>query len=167
MHVVLYQPKIPPNTGNIARQCVGMNAKLHIVGPIEFDLSEHAVKRAGLDYWRHLDLTSHASEAHFLEWLGPRRPWLVTKFGHVRYDLAGYVNDNVLIFGNEITGLPEALLHRWPDRTVFIPMLGPVRSYNLSNAVAIVLAQACLNAKVYDRKTVEPSPFDMDMGHGE
>jgi tRNA (cytidine/uridine-2'-O-)-methyltransferase len=149
LHVVLHRPQIPPNTGNIARQCVGMRAALHVVGPIEFDLSEHAVKRAGLDYWPHLDLTMHEGAATFFDWLGDRKPWLITKRGRLRYDHPAYADGDVLIFGNETQGLPPDWHERWPDRTVFIPIPGRVRSYNLSNAVAVVLAQASLSGGLF------------------
>lgn len=152
IHVALYQPKIPPNTGAVARQCVGMDAALHLIGPVAFDLSEHRVKRAGLDYWPHLTLHVHESPEVFLEWLGEREPWLVSKHGAMRYDGPAYVDEDVLIFGCELTGLPAAWHERWPGRVVSIPMLGKVRSYNLSNAVAVVLAQANLRAGRFDEQ---------------
>ena len=155
LHVVLYQPTIPPNTGNIGRQCVGMNARLHLVGPLSIDLSAQATKRAGLDYWPRLDLVTHASAEAFLEWLGDRRPWLITKRGELRYDHAPFADEDVIIFGNELSGLPQSWHQRWPDRRVNIPILGDVRSYNLANAAAIIMAQACLVSGLYDRgKTV-------------
>ena len=79
LDVVLFQPSIPPNTGNIARQCVGMNARLHLVGPLSFDMSEKALRRAGLDYWEHLNLTIHEQPEDFLGWIADRRCWLITK----------------------------------------------------------------------------------------
>jgi tRNA (cytidine/uridine-2'-O-)-methyltransferase len=148
LHVALYKPEIPPNTGNIARQCVGMNASLHIIGPINMDLSSGAVRRAGLDYWDQLDLTMHEQPDDFLTWLGDRRPWLVSKHGKLRYDRAEYADGDVLIFGNEITGLPEEWLSRWSERTVYIPMSDKIRSYNLSNTAGIILAEASLRAGV-------------------
>jgi len=151
INVVLYRPEIPPNTGNIARQCVGMNAHLHIVGPISIDLSTNAVRRAGLDYWDDLQLSVHESPDHFLKWLGNREPWLVTKFGSLRYDRAGYRDEDILIFGNEITGLPEDWISRWANRTIQVPILGNVRSYNLANTVSVVLAHASLKAGLYDK----------------
>jgi tRNA (cytidine/uridine-2'-O-)-methyltransferase len=157
LHVVLYQPQIPPNTGNIARQCVGMAAHLHIVGPIPFDLSDHAIRRAGLDYWPHLALTMHASPDAFDAWLGDRRPWLVTKRGEIRYDHADYRDGDVLIFGSETAGLPAALLDRYADRRIYIPVMGPVRSYNLANSAAIITAQACLSAGLYERRPHSPA----------
>lgn len=168
-HVALYHPVIPQNTGNIARLCVGMNAHLHIIGPHAFDLSDRSVRRAGLDYWPHLTLTDHADEEAFLGWLAggsgdssrvstlgtgdespePRggarpnpEPWLITKHGPLRFDQAAYRDGDVLILGNENTGLPESWHERWPGRRVCVPMPGPVRSYNLGNTAAIVLAQA-------------------------
>lgn len=150
LHVALYQPSIPPNTGNIARQCVGMAAHLHLIGPVQFDLSDHAVKRAGLDYWPHLTLTRHDGPEDFLNWLGDRSPWLVTRHGETRYDRAPYADEDVLLFGNEIAGLPEEWRDRWRDRQLVIPMMGLVRSYNLSNAVALVLAQASSTAGLFD-----------------
>ncbi len=150
-HIVLYQPSIPPNTGNIGRQCVGMGAMLHLVGPLTIDLSAQAVRRAGLDYWDDLQLQVHDSPDAFLAWLGERQPWLVTKFGATRYDRADYRQGDVIIFGNEVTGLPADWRERWAQRGVSIPILGPIRSYNLANAAAIIMAQACLTAGVYDR----------------
>ena len=150
LHIVLYQPEIPPNTGSIARQCVGMNACLHIVGPLGFDISDSAVKRAGLDYWDKLKLTLYETPAEFLQWLGDRSPWLVTKHGNLRYDKPEYADEDVLIFGKETTGLPEEWLERWTARTVCIPMPGEIRSYNLANTVSIVLAHASLKAGIYE-----------------
>lgn len=148
LHVVLYQPAIPPNTGNVSRQCVGMGAHLHLIAP-KFEVSSNTVKRAGLDYWDHLTLSQYETDDAFLDWLGDRSPWLVTKFGEQRYDSPCYADEDVLIFGNENTGLPEDWRERWLKRTVHLPMLGPIRSYNLSNTVAIVLAQATLKAGLY------------------
>ena len=116
LNVVLHRPQIPPNTGNVARQCVGMKAALHVVGPIEFDLSEHAVKRAGLDYWPHLDLKVHEDDAAFFDWLGNRRPWLITKRGRLRFDQPAYAGGDVLIFGNETFSINPEL------ETMLVPL---------------------------------------------
>jgi tRNA (cytidine/uridine-2'-O-)-methyltransferase len=142
MHLALYQPQIPGNTGNIGRLCVGMDATLHIIGPCAFDFSEKSLRRAGLDYWPHLRWHLYADPAAFLAWLGGREPWLVSKFGSQRFDQAPYVADEVLILGNEVRGLPDEWHRRWPARAVWIPIIGPIRSYNLANAAAMVLAQA-------------------------
>lgn len=149
MHVVLYQPEIPPNTGNIARQCVGMNACLHLIKPVGFDLSDNAVKRAGLDHWDELNLVVHENPDEFLKWIGDRIPWLITKRGNIRYDQPEYRNEDILIFGSETRGLPDAWLSQWQDRTVYVPILGNVRSYNLANTVGIILAHASLKSGMY------------------
>ena len=151
MHVALYRPEIPPNTGSVARQCVGMNARLHIIGPIAFDLSDRAVRRAGLDYWDELDLAVHETPGEFLEWLGPREPWLATKHGILRYDEPHYRDSDVLIFGSETGGLPPEWIERWRGRTLYVPIIGNVRSYNLANTVSVLLAHASLKAGIYDR----------------
>ncbi|MDX1681645.1 MAG: tRNA (cytidine(34)-2'-O)-methyltransferase [Phycisphaeraceae bacterium] len=147
MHLALYQPAIPPNTGNIGRLCVGLGAHLHLIGPIGFDLSEHSRRRAGLDYWSDLDWTLHDDPDAFLQWLGDRAPWLITKHGTHRFDRIDYQADDVLILGNENTGLPDTWHQRWTDRRIFIPIHGPVRSFNLANAAAIVLAQATVRTR--------------------
>jgi tRNA (cytidine/uridine-2'-O-)-methyltransferase len=152
IHIVLYMPEIPPNTGTIARQCVGMDARLHIIKPISFDLSRGKAKRAGLDYWDDLSLTVHKDPDAFLKWLGDRSPWLITKRGSLRYDKPGYKDEDILIFGNETKGLPSEWLDRWSDRTVYVPIIGKVRSYNLANTVSIVLAEASLKSGIYDGK---------------
>jgi tRNA (cytidine/uridine-2'-O-)-methyltransferase len=144
MHLALYQPQVPPNTGNIGRLCVGMGATLEIIGPCAFDFSDKALRRAGLDYWPHLDWTLHPSPEAFLAWLGGRRPWLVSKFGALRFDRAEYHDDDVIILGNEVRGLPADWHRRWAERAVHIPILGPIRAFNLANAAAMVLAQAKL-----------------------
>lgn len=154
MHIVLFQPEIPPNTGNIARQCVGMQAELHLIGPVGFDLSRQAVRRAGLDYWDELELTIHTNPEAFLEWLGPREPWVVTRQGMVRYDKPAYADGDIIIFGSETRGIPAPWVERWADRSVYVPILGPVRNYNLANTVAIVLAQACLTSGRFDQKPI-------------
>jgi tRNA (cytidine/uridine-2'-O-)-methyltransferase len=150
LHIVLYRPEIPPNTGNIARQCVGMHACLHIVGPIHFDLSDNAVRRAGLDYWNELDLTFYESSEDFCAWLGDRIPWLVTKNGRIRYDKGGYRDDDVLVFGSETRGIPQDWTDKWSARTVYLPIIGNVRNYNLANTVSVVLAHASLKAGIFD-----------------
>ena len=150
LHVALYHPAIPQNTGNIARTTVGMGAHLHLVHPMKFEITDHAVKRAGLDYWPHVRLTQHADDDAFLAWLGERRPWLVTKHGRYRFDEPGYADGDVIVLGNENTGLPPAWHERWAERSVHIPMSDNIRSYNLANAAAIVLAHASLRTRPTD-----------------
>lgn len=147
LHLALYHPAIPQNTGNIARLCVGMEAHLHVIGPTPFEISDRTVRRAGLDYWDDLTVTVHKSEVDFLDWLEERVPWLVTKFGDVRFDKAAYRDEDIIILGNENTGLSDDWHERWPGRRLFVPMPGPIRSFNLANTAAIVLAQASLRVK--------------------
>ncbi len=150
LHLALYHPAIPQNTGNIARTSVGFGAALHLIHPMKFEITDHAVKRAGLDYWPSVRLAEHDDDDAFLDWLGDRRPWLITKFGKHRFDQPAYADGDVIVLGNENTGLPQAWHDRWADRTVYIPMPGPadgspnIRSFNLANAAAIVLAHASL-----------------------
>ena len=141
LHVALYQPAIPQNTGNIGRLCVGMGAHLHIIRPTVFELSDKTVRRAGLDYWQDLTHTVHDDTGAFLDWLGGKKPWLITKLGQIRFDKVTFRDEDVLILGNENTGLPDDWHTRWQDRRVFVPIPGPIRSYNLANTAAIVLAQ--------------------------
>jgi len=150
INLVLYHPAIPQNTGNIARTTVGFNAQLHLIKPYKFEITDHAVQRAGLDYWPDVKLTEHDNDDAFLDWLGDRAPWLITKFGKQRFDKPAYKSDDILILGNENTGLPDTWMNRWQDRQVSIPILGNIRSYNLANAAAIILAHASLKAGVFE-----------------
>ena len=152
LHVALYHPAIPQNTGNISRTTVGFGAALHLIHPMSFAIDDAKVKRAGLDHWDHVRLTEHADDAAFLAWLdGHRaatgaRAWLVTKFADVRFDRASFGSEDVLVLGNENTGLPEEWHRRFAGTRLYIPMPGAagsnLRSYNLANAAAIVLATA-------------------------
>jgi len=150
LNIVLVEPEIPPNTGNIARLCAATGTRLHLIEPLGFQLTSKAMKRAGLDYWDQLELIFHKQKDDFLSWLGDRKPWLVSKHGKLRYDRADYSDGDILIFGNEITGLPEQWISRWSDRILYIPMIGKIRSYNLANTAGIVLAHASLKAGIYD-----------------
>lgn len=140
LHVALYHPEIPQNTGNIGRLCLGIDATLHLVHPLSFDTSEKAVRRAGLDYWKDVRLIEHADEATFWAWVGDRRVHLFSSHGEAPYTRAAYAWEDVLLFGRETTGLPpELVAARGAWR---IPMPGATRSVNLSNAVAIVAYEA-------------------------
>lgn len=140
--VALYQPQVPGNIGAVGRTCLGLGAELHLIGPLAVDLSARAVRRAGLDYWPMVRLVLHPDPEAFLAWLGERAPWLVTVGAALRYDRAPYRDGDVLLLGNEVRGLPASWLARWPQRQVGIPMRGPIRSFNLSCAAAIVAVEA-------------------------
>lgn len=140
IHIALHEPLIPQNTGNIGRLALGLNAALHIIHPIGFDMSEKAVRRSGLDYWKHVDIREHSNEAAFFEWLGDRTVHLVSKKGVQPYSARQYQYGDVLLFGKETTGLPSELLERFGS--IKIPMFGATRSLNLSNAVAVVAYHA-------------------------
>lgn len=140
LHVALYHPEIPPNTGNIGRLCVGLGLALHVVHPIAFSMADKYVRRAGLDYWKHVDLTEHADEAAFWQWAEGRRVHLFSSHGEGLYTDCRYERGDVLLFGRETVGLPEALV---AERGAWrIPMTGPTRSLNLANATAVVVYQA-------------------------
>lgn len=137
-HVVLWQPEIPNNTGNIGRTCLAMQAKLHLIKPLGFDISDKTVKRAGLDYWPYLKKTVHESWDDFLKSEEGGRMFLVTtKSDQLCFEPKFQKND-YLIFGRETKGLPDKILDAYPDHKIRIPMLGPTRSLNIANAVAIV-----------------------------
>lgn len=145
-HVVLVEPEIPPNTGNIARLCGATGSVLHLVGPLGFRIDEHAVRRAGLDYWHLVDVRTHddfaAAESDIFAEDSPPRSWLFsTKTTRSYLDVEFRAGD-ALVFGRESVGLPETLLEQKRDQVIGIPMPGAVRSLNLSNAVSIALYEA-------------------------
>lgn len=142
LNVVLVEPEIPQNTGNIARTCAAIGAKLHLVYPLGFSISEKAVKRAGLDYWDKVKIEEHMSFSEFLSKYEPEQNdmfFVTTKGKHV-YSEPKYekMDDIFLLFGKETKGLPEDILQKYIDKTIRIPMRETLRSLNLSNAVSIV-----------------------------
>ncbi len=142
LNIVMVEPEIPQNTGNIARTCAAIGAKLHLVYPLGFSISERQVKRAGLDYWDKLEIEEHTNLEAFLEKYKPEENnmyFATTKGKHI-YSEPKYENmDEVfLLFGKETKGLPEDLLLKYIDKTIRIPMRETLRSLNLSNSVAIV-----------------------------
>lgn len=145
LHVALWEPEIPPNTGNIARLCVAVGARLHLVGRLGFQLDERRLRRAGLDYWPLVDLERHTTLAEFEaeQQAAGRRLWLFSARADRPYTEAAYGDEDVLVFGPETRGLPEDFLHRHADRRVRIPMpTGKVRSLNLAVAVGIGVYEA-------------------------
>ena len=142
MHIVLYEPEIPQNTGNIARTCAATGSVLHLIKPLGFSLEDKYLKRAGLDYWRMMRYEVHENFEELLEkYPGARMHFLSTKAPR-SYTEATYGPDDFLVFGRETRGLPESLLSRVYDRCLRIPMVPGARSLNLSNSVAIVLYEA-------------------------
>ena len=145
-HVLLVEPEIPPNTGNIARLCAATRSRLHLIEPLGFRIDEHAVRRAGLDYWPLVDLETHASYAAASAHVRASEPtaqfWLFTGKAARSYHEVEFRPGDALVFGKESSGLPEALLAAHPAELVGIPTLGPVRSLNLANAVAIAVYEA-------------------------
>ncbi len=136
LNIVLVEPEIPQNTGNIARTCAATGARLHLVKPLGFDISEKAVRRAGLDYWHLVDITVYEGiDDFFAKTSGPYY-YFSTKARHIHSDIS-YPDGAYVVFGKETKGLPEALLHNNPDTTVRIPMIDEARSLNLSNSVAV------------------------------
>lgn len=142
LEVVLVEPEIPPNTGNVARLCAATGSRLHLVGPLGFRIDAQAVRRAGLDYWPAVEREVHHDFDTFLE----RRPgtplFLFSARAERSYLAAPWTPGAALVFGRESTGLPDELLERFADRIWGIPTSGPVRSLNLASAVAVVLYEA-------------------------
>lgn len=142
LNIVLVEPEIPQNTGNIARTCAALGAKLHLVYPLGFSISEKQVKRAGLDYWDKLEIEEHINFEEFLRKYSPEREnmFFVTTKGKQVYSDFDYtkMDEIFILFGKETKGLPENILQKYLDKTVRIPMRSHLRSLNLSNSVAIV-----------------------------
>lgn len=163
LNVVLVEPEIPQNTGNIARTCAATGGKLHLVYPLGFSISEKQVKRAGLDYWDKLEIEEHTSFEEFLEKYKPEENnmfFVTTKGKHV-YSEPDYKNMNevFLLFGKETKGLPEDILMKYIDKTIRIPMRETLRSLNLSNSVAIVVYDV-LRQKDFENLEEISSYFD-------
>lgn len=142
MNIVLYEPEMPANTGNIGRTCVATNTKLHLIEPLGFKMNEKSLKRAGLDYWDKLEVSVYCDFEEFLEKNRGAKLYLATTKAKLVYTQVHYEPDAFLVFGPESRGLPEELLIRYPESCVRIPMWGEIRSLNLSNAAAIVLYEA-------------------------
>ncbi len=140
INIVLVEPEIPQNTGNVARTCACTGSRLHLVRPFGFEISDRTVKRAGLDYWDKVDITYYDSLADFLEkHKEDKLFYLTTKAKKSIYDVAEYPDNCYLLFGKETKGLPEKLIYSDYDNAVRIPMIGELRSLNLANSVAIAL----------------------------
>ena len=142
LNIVLFEPEIPSNTGNIGRTCAATGARLHLIEPLGFSLSEKAIKRAGMDYWKELDVTRYLDFEEFLEKNPGAKIYMATTKAPQTYTEVHYEPDCYLMFGKESAGIPEEILLEHQETAVRIPMIGETRSLNLSNAVAIVLYEA-------------------------
>jgi tRNA (cytidine/uridine-2'-O-)-methyltransferase len=144
MNVVLVEPEIPPNTGNVARLCAATSSTLHLIEPFGFKLDDSQLKRAGMDYWRHVNWHRWSSWSAFQEKLpSGARLWFIESGGPQRYSEVAFASDDYLVFGRETAGLPKKLLEANREKWLRIPMFNPgARSLNLSNCVALVLFDA-------------------------
>lgn len=142
LNIVLFEPEIPANTGNIGRTCVATNTRLHLIEPLGFRLNEKAIKRAGMDYWDDLDVTTYIDFQDFMEKNPGAKIYMATTKAPNVYTDVNYEPDCYIMFGKESAGIPEEILKANPDTCVRIPMIGETRSLNLSNSVAIVLYEA-------------------------
>ena len=144
LHIVLVEPEIPPNTGNIARSCAITGSELHLVRPLGFSIDDKSLKRAGLDYWPYVKVHVHDDIDSFMEENEDRRMFFATTKGTRNYSEVEYKDGDMILFGRETRGLPKELISRNIDRTIRIPMSSDtrLRSLNLSNSAAIVLYEA-------------------------
>lgn len=142
INIVLLEPEIPANTGNIGRTCVATGTRLHLIEPLGFSLSEKALKRAGMDYWSELDVTTYVNYEDFLARNPEAKLYFATTKGQHIYSDAKYEDNCYIVFGKESAGIPEEILKEHPETCVRIPMIGETRSLNLSNSVAVVLYEA-------------------------
>jgi tRNA (cytidine/uridine-2'-O-)-methyltransferase len=153
-HVVLIEPEIPPNTGNVARLCAATGSPMHLVGRLGFRIDEHSVRRAGVDYWHLVDVRVHADFEQFLRAWAIESPHgnlhLFSAIAQTSYLHAAPAPGDALVFGKESVGLSDDLLRRFADRVVGIPTLGAVRSHNLANAVGIALYEALRQVSALD-----------------
>ena len=154
LNIVLYEPEIPANTGNIGRTCVATGTKLHLIEPLGFSLSEKALKRAGMDYWSQLEVERYVNYEDFLQRNPGAKIYMATTKAKKIYSEASYEPDCYIMFGKESAGIPEEILVEHPEECVRIPMIGETRSLNLSNSVAIVLYEA-LRKNKFDHMKLE------------
>ena len=142
LNIVLFEPEIPANTGNIGRTCVATGTRLHLIEPLGFRLNEKEIKRAGMDYWDQLDVTRYINFEDFLEKNPGAKIYMATTKAPNVYTEVNYEPDCYIMFGKESAGIPEEILVKNKENCIRIPMIGDIRSLNLSNSVAIVLYEA-------------------------
>lgn len=155
MHIALINPLIPQNTGSVARLSAGTNTVLHLVGDLGFSLDDRYLKRAGLDYWPAVKLQRHLDVPAFLEAVSGQRLWLFSTHATRCYADVAYRFDDVIVFGSETTGLPEALRQQFAQQLLRIPINGNIRSLNLANAAAVVLFEALRQCGFPEEAVVE------------
>lgn len=150
-HIALLEPEIPQNAGNIGRLCLAVGARLHLVHPLGFQTDEKAVRRAGLDYWKHVEVTEHPDADAFFEWVGTRKIYAFSSHPGPVYTQIPFAPDDVLLFGRESVGLPPVVVERLGSYR--IPMVGPTRSINVASAASVVAYQAlqCLHPQLFPR----------------
>ena len=154
LNIVLLEPEIPANTGNIGRTCVATNTRLHLIEPLGFRLDEKALRRAGMDYWKDLDVTTYIDYQDFLDKNPGAKIYMATTKGLHVYSDVEYEPDCFLMFGKESAGIPEDILLENQEQCVRIPMWGDIRSLNLSNSVSIVLYEA-LRQNGFEKMTMQ------------
>ena len=142
VHIVLHEPEIPANTGNIGRTCVATGTSLHLIEPLGFRLDEKSIKRSGMDYWEHLNVTRYINYNEFLEKNPGAKIWYATTKARRSYTEVSFGENDYIMFGKESAGIPEEILVDNEETCIRIPMLPEIRSLNLSNSVAIVLYEA-------------------------
>ncbi len=158
LNVVLFQPEIPQNTGNIGRSCVALGAKLWIVKPIGFRLDSSQLRRSGMDYWQALNWECVDDWEHLLQRLPKSRFWLITKHGTQNYCDVEFEAGDAIVFGRESTGLPDALHQQFPQQRLLIPMPGPVRCLNLATSAGIVMYEAARQLDQFSKPALPKSP---------
>lgn len=142
LNIVLHEPEIPSNTGNIGRTCVATGTRLHLIEPLGFKLNEKAIKRAGMDYWKDLDVTTYLDYEDFLKKNKNVKIYYATTKAQKTYADVSFEEDCFIMFGKESAGIPEEILLENQENCIRIPMMGEIRSLNLSNSVAIILYEA-------------------------
>ena len=161
LNIVLFEPEIPANTGNIGRTCVATNTRLHLIEPLGFRLNEKNLKRAGMDYWNDLDVTTYIDFNDFMEKNPDAKIYMATTKAVNAYTEVSYEPDCYIMFGKESAGIPEEILVDHKDTCIRIPMVGDIRSLNLGNSVAIVLYEA-LRQNGFENMTTEGHLHHLD-----
>ena len=153
LNIVLFEPEIPANTGNIGRTCVATDTRLHLIEPLGFRLNEKEIKRAGMDYWERLEVTRYVDFTDFLEKNPSAKIYMASTKAPQMYTEVAYEDDCYIMFGKESAGIPEEILVNYQETAIRIPMSGDIRSLNLGNSVAIVLYEALRQNEFTDMTT--------------